>query len=192
MVLHILFWVGIICWLGFNLFTEIKIAIENKKNGKEKVEKKSKYIMLFTILLGLGIGIFISLKEDPQSWLQDFDFPRFISIPLVFSAFFLRFFSIQALNDFFSYDVEKKKNQRIVTTGPYRFIRHPAYLAELLGFLGIAFAFQNFIGGFFIFVFPLIAFLYRIQIEEKFLLENFGEEYALYQKKTKKIIPFVY
>jgi len=36
------------------------------------------------------------------------------------------------------------------------------------------------------------AFLYRIKIEEKALLEKFGQEYNDYMKKSKKLIPFIY
>jgi len=34
--------------------------------------------------------------------------------------------------------------------------------------------------------------LYRIGVEERMLIERFGDEYREYMKKTKKIIPFIY
>jgi len=34
--------------------------------------------------------------------------------------------------------------------------------------------------------------LYRIKIEEKMLIEKFGDEYRQYMEKTKKLIPFIY
>jgi protein-S-isoprenylcysteine O-methyltransferase Ste14 len=37
-----------------------------------------------------------------------------------------------------------------------------------------------------------IFFLFRIEIEEKMLIEAFGEEYKEYQRNTKKMIPYIY
>jgi protein-S-isoprenylcysteine O-methyltransferase Ste14 len=38
----------------------------------------------------------------------------------------------------------------------------------------------------------LVFLLIRIEIEEKMLIETFGEEYIEYQRNTKKIIPYIY
>jgi protein-S-isoprenylcysteine O-methyltransferase Ste14 len=38
----------------------------------------------------------------------------------------------------------------------------------------------------------LVGYLYRIKVEEKFMLEEFGDKYEEYKKRTKRLIPFVY
>ena len=37
-----------------------------------------------------------------------------------------------------------------------------------------------------------IILLFRIETEEKMLIEEFGEEYREYQRNTKKLIPYIY
>lgn len=41
-------------------------------------------------------------------------------------------------------------------------------------------------------ILTIIMLIVRVSIEEKMLLEQFGTEYEEYQKKTKKLIPFIY
>jgi protein-S-isoprenylcysteine O-methyltransferase Ste14 len=37
-----------------------------------------------------------------------------------------------------------------------------------------------------------LGYLYRIKVEEKFMHEQLGEDYSIYQEQTKRIIPLVY
>ena len=43
-----------------------------------------------------------------------------------------------------------------------------------------------------VFIPIILAFLYRINVEEKVLAEAFGEQYSDYIKRTKKLVPFIY
>jgi protein-S-isoprenylcysteine O-methyltransferase Ste14 len=189
MIFHVCFWILISLWLGFNLVTEIRLRFS--RSQEVIAEHHSKYIMLLLIVAGVISALILSFR-NPEHWYLPFDAVRKSALPLLLGAFILRVSAVKALNDFFSFDVQKKKDQKVVDWGPYRFVRHPAYLAELLGFSGIALAFGHFPGSLPAFFLPLCAFLYRIQIEERFMVENFGEEYKIYQGRTKKIIPFIY
>lgn len=84
-----------------------------------------------------------------------------------------------------------KPPEKLVTQGIYRHIRHPIYLAMLLYTVGIPLFFSSLYG--FLVTLGFIPFtLYRIRIEEKMLIDTFGDEYREYTKKTKKMIPFIY
>ena len=62
----------------------------------------------------------------------------------------------------------------------------------LLCFVGMGVAFENW-ASFCVLVLPIgAAFLYRMHVEEKALLETFGEEYAEYRKTTKRLVPGIY
>lgn len=85
-----------------------------------------------------------------------------------------------------------EKEHQLITNGVYKYIRHPMYL----GFLFIFFGYSLSLGSLFMtlvicFVFLLI-FKNRIDIEERLLLSEFGEEYANYMKRTKRLLPFLY
>nr|WP_312902037.1 isoprenylcysteine carboxylmethyltransferase family protein [Chryseobacterium taichungense] len=71
-------------------------------------------------------------------------------------------------------------------------IRHPSYAFSLVTSLGLGLYLNNWLSLLLAFIIPFIAFSYRITIEERTLIEQFGDEYLEYRKKTKKLIPFVY
>jgi protein-S-isoprenylcysteine O-methyltransferase Ste14 len=82
------------------------------------------------------------------------------------------------------------ENHKLVKDGPYKYVRHPLYLGEILRNFGVAIIFSSGIGVLFILV-GTILLLSRINMEEEMLLHAFGEEYKGY-KKTKKLIPCIY
>lgn len=85
-----------------------------------------------------------------------------------------------------------EENHQLITNGVYRFIRHPIYLGFLFMFFGYSLALGSLFMTFVIcFVFLLI-FKNRIDIEERLLLSEFGEEYADYMRRTKRLFPFLY
>jgi protein-S-isoprenylcysteine O-methyltransferase Ste14 len=58
--------------------------------------------------------------------------------------------------------------------------------------LGIGLALGNWLSVLALFGIPLLALLYRISVEEKTLLEHYGEEYREYRERTKRLIPGIY
>lgn len=79
----------------------------------------------------------------------------------------------------------------LVTTGPYRLIRHPIYLGFALLSMGEALAFRNWLACS-IALFGIVpSFVWRARAEERLLSHTFGEGYALYQNQTKMIIPYL-
>lgn len=84
-----------------------------------------------------------------------------------------------------------KENPELVTTGPYRFVRHPIYAGMLVAILGTTLL----AGGqwFLVFFFFLVYFgLFAVRKEEQFLSTQFPAEYPAYAKRTKRLIPFVW
>ena len=83
-----------------------------------------------------------------------------------------------------------KQGHELITTGPYRYVRHPIYTGMLLAILG-----SCIVGGrSWLIVFMVVcAFLiYSARTEERLLMQTFPHEYPEYKKKTKALIPFVW
>ncbi|WP_177188606.1 methyltransferase family protein [Alkalibacterium subtropicum] len=163
----------------------------NKNTNKENTEKKSKYIVLALILFGM-IGSFLFDQSVGAAFGLPFRGWRYLSIPLILTGVLVRFSAIRQLGSSFSVNVGVQKGTELEQDGLYKFIRHPSYTGEIIIFLGVSIAFFHPVSSLFAFVFPTSAILYRIHTEEKVLLTSFGEEYKKYQKRTKKIIPFIY
>lgn len=87
--------------------------------------------------------------------------------------------------------VSFQKDQELVTSGLYAYIRHPIYLGIMLMGAGTL-AIVNFsfvvIGT----ILVAISFFQRIKKEEELMTKHFPKEYAEYQRRTKKLIPFVW
>ncbi len=83
------------------------------------------------------------------------------------------------------------RNHQLVKDGLYKHIRHPIYLGEIVRNFGLVLIFSSIYGTLLIAA-ATILLPFRIRIEEKMLIQAFGDEYRQYQGKTKRIIPFIY
>ena len=83
----------------------------------------------------------------------------------------------------------QKADPELVTSGPYRFVRHPIYSGLLAGVLGTALA-TNLIGLIIVGVLGAY-FYYSASVEEKNLTATFPTAYPAYRTSTKMLIPFV-
>jgi protein-S-isoprenylcysteine O-methyltransferase len=104
----------------------------------------------------------------------------------------LRWLSVYYLGKEFSANVAIIEGHRLVTSGPYRYIRHPAYTGLLLVFLGLG-IYSNSIVGILTLSLPVFwAICNRIRVEESAMKAFFGVEYTMYREQTRKLIPYVY
>jgi len=89
-----------------------------------------------------------------------------------------------------SFVPQADEDMGFVTTGPYRFVRHPIYLGFSVMAMGQALAFSSW-PAFLILLSGIVpTFAWRAYAEERLLSRMFGRPYALYRKRTKIIIPY--
>jgi protein-S-isoprenylcysteine O-methyltransferase Ste14 len=82
------------------------------------------------------------------------------------------------------------RGQHLVRTGPYAVVRNPIYSGMALAVFGTALV-TGTLCGLVGFVLVLVALWQKGRMEERFLLAEFGDEYAAYQQEVKFLIPFV-
>jgi protein-S-isoprenylcysteine O-methyltransferase Ste14 len=95
----------------------------------------------------------------------------------------LREWSIWTLGKYFTVRVQVSEEAKLITQGPYKKIRHPAYTGSLLTFIGIPLAVGTWLGAFIALVIKMLAIEYRIHVEEEALKESFGTDYEEYKKE---------
>lgn len=115
-----------------------------------------------------------------------------VGLGLMVCGQFLRWWSIATLGHFFTVNVAIRTGHRVVTSGPYRLVRHPSYTAILLVYVGIGLCMGNILSIVAVMLPSIAALLYRMHIEESLLLSGLGEEYRAYMSRTKRLIPRLY
>jgi protein-S-isoprenylcysteine O-methyltransferase Ste14 len=94
----------------------------------------------------------------------------------------------QTLREYWSTVLQLRQSHRLITSGPYRHIRHPMYSALTLCFLSLAFVSAAW--PLLILVLGIVPFFYRVTIkEEEMLIGQFGDEYREYRKRTGRFVP---
>jgi protein-S-isoprenylcysteine O-methyltransferase Ste14 len=88
--------------------------------------------------------------------------------------------------------VAVQPGQAVVTRGPYRFVRHPAYTGVLLMFAGIGVSLGNLGSIVACVALPVAAILNRLRVEEPVLERELGEEYRQYARGKKRLVPGVW
>lgn len=115
-----------------------------------------------------------------------------LGLALLFAGIIIRGTAIHTLGKYFTGTVLIKKDHRLIRSGLYKHLRHPAYTGALLAHLGLGLAFSNWISlGLSVIPFSVAA-LYRMHVEERALREAFGEAYISYSRGTKRLIPKLY
>ena len=86
--------------------------------------------------------------------------------------------------------VTLKEDHRIIKSGPYGIVRHPIYTGIFFGLLAVVIV-RGEITGFIGLALFLAGIARKIQMEERLLVEHFGDEYRQYRKEVRALIPFV-
>ncbi len=99
----------------------------------------------------------------------------------------LRLHAIRVLGRFYSHYVREQEGHAIVDTGPYRWVRHPAYTGMLLAHAGVVGALFHPLAAALLVGWFLPAVVYRIRVEEGLLMQIEG--YPEYARGRKRLVP---
>ena len=132
---------------------------------------------------------FLSALWFPPVWRAP-NAAHFVGFSIFLLGVCYRLWAIWTLGQFYSHRVRILSQHRIVSSGPYRFTRHPAYAGMIILSAGVTIYFLNWV-TLCIFVFALVpAIVLRIGIEERVL---FGiEGYPEFAKRRKRLFPLVW
>jgi protein-S-isoprenylcysteine O-methyltransferase Ste14 len=118
-----------------------------------------------------------------------FDLLSILGIAVVLFGLYLHLRSRKELGKFCTSIPTIFKDHKLITTGPYSFVRHPAYLASFIVMIGFILISKSFVSLIFAFVIAMPFGFYKISVEEKMLQEKFGKKFEKYKKEVPLIIP---
>jgi protein-S-isoprenylcysteine O-methyltransferase Ste14 len=181
---------NIIATFGANVTTAKKgfrSAITSyKEKPKSLLQNVPVYFTVFT-LVALILGVFrLGVIEYKPEYLT----LRVVGLILYIIFTWVQIWSFKSLGEFYSQEILIYKNHDLIMKGPYKLLRHPQYLSQILVDIGGGLAVMSYM------LLPIalieIPFLImRALLEEKLLEKNFKEKFNEYKKKTGFIIPFI-
>lgn len=179
----------------FAAFAPFGIYYRARSVTHEKLDRwQEGALILFGLRLGavpMGAG-FLAWIINPR-WLDWAKVPlptwlRVVGLGVFLLGGALLVWTFRNLGSNLTDTVVTRRDHTLVTTGPYRFVRHPFYLAFMLSVLGLSLAASNwflFLAG----CIPLAFIAARTPIEEAKLIDRFGDEYRSYMKRTPRSVP---
>ena len=175
---------------GYYVKTHSKPEDATLKKRKEDVLSKA------AGLLGmLGFISVLAFVINPN-WLvfADLAFPvwlRWAGIGMAILGFVLLHWAQLTLGKSWSDTPRMMKEQTLITSGPYKFIRHPIYTSFILILGSTLFISANWSIGMAWIGMTVLEVVSRIRFEESLMLEYFGDEYRQYMKRTGGLLPKV-
>jgi protein-S-isoprenylcysteine O-methyltransferase Ste14 len=172
------------------------LAIEVVGAGRRRAEAtkrdRGSQIVIRICVIPSVVLLVLSPKIAPAAEIR----PPLVSVVVGLAIFSageaLRVWSKVALGRYFTYTVMTSGDQPVITTGPYRSLRHPSYTGILLIAIGAGAVWGNWLGLSVLTMMTLVGLVYRISVEEKALLEDLGDRYRTYAEHHKRLIPFVW
>jgi len=185
----------IILIIGFSyLYGFFEVFMNLRQRGKSTVtasgDKGSLWLLYALITVGYALSFSIGATRTGR--MNHWDAFFAVEVVLALTGLMIRVGSILTLGQYFTYSVAQAENHKLIETGLYKFIRHPGYLGQLMIFAGISISLSNWLAVLFMMIPVAIGYIYRIRVEEGFMVEQMGESYLNYQRRTKRIIPMIY
>jgi len=173
----------------------VVLVVPNEGRGYgegEKTVKRQKLVILILQIVPLLMVLFSPcLDRYSLGTFQESNTLRITGLILSLIGFWLMNWSVAVLGMQFSVDVTIQDGHQLITSGPYKYIRHPRYLGIILFLTGIPLVFRTWI-PLLIDVFLVLILLWRISDEEKLMRQEFKGEWDDYKKRSRALIPFIY
>ena len=179
-------------WVAFFFVTSWVARRERSAARGDNRDRGSKALIYFASAIGALCAFFapcflpsarIALPPEPVFW---------TAIAMFWAGVLMYLWAILTLGAFFRTSVQLLEGQRLVTRGPYRLLRHPAYTGGILLFAGIGLATGNWVSALAAPLAVALAYMWRIHVEEIALAERFGAEFEAQRKRTWAVIPLLW
>jgi len=156
---------------------------------KEEDETQKPLQNIFFIFFVIG---FIIPGLDYRFDLSDVPFYLVLIADLFVVFGFLLIFRVSKENSYASAIIEVSKNQKVISTGPYKIVRHPMYVGDIILLLFTPIALSSFWASIPFLICTPLFFVLRIKGEEEYLKKNLPG-YNEYCRKTRyRLIPYIW
>jgi protein-S-isoprenylcysteine O-methyltransferase Ste14 len=138
----------------------------------------------FAAAFALAYGHVLTLPH-PHVWLV-------AGLVIAWAGLLLRGWAVLTLGRSFTTVVQVKEGQQVVSSGPYRLVRHPSYLGLLMIFLGLGLALDDLASAVALVALSTVGLVRRIMVEEALLRAGLGDSYTEYSQDRARLFPGVW
>ncbi len=173
--------------------SEIVLGVVKRARGRDTVVRDRGSIILLWVVIGLSVpvGVVVQSRQFGRITVGSSHLVA-IALVLLVVGLLIRWMAIHTLGRLFNTNVALHDDHVIVRRGLYSKIRHPSYAGLLLAFVALGLALGNWL-SLAIVVIPVgLALGYRMRVEERALVEAFGQDYVDYMSATRRLVPWVY
>jgi protein-S-isoprenylcysteine O-methyltransferase Ste14 len=192
-IFRLIFALLVITILGTRLYGHLKADNFREQKRSYDEGQVTRIVRPLPILVGIASVLYIGAPHlmawsavDLPLWL------RFASLPLGLLVIVGMGWVQTSLSKNFSSKLEIRDDHTLITSGPYRWVRHPMYTAVIALFVAIFLLTANWFIGLGGLLMVLAVILTRTPKEEAMLLETFGNAYQEYMQRTPRYIPRVF
>lgn len=166
-----------------------------KKHTSQKEKKKDKLAMLGIALEGAGFAIVFSVRRAAYTDLVSMNMTAEIILTtfiffIAIGSVWLALAAIRKLGKQWDVNARIIEEHELITTGPYRIVRHPIYT----GMFGLLIITGYSMTHLWVYLLAIVLFIVgtvlRIRVEERLLIQHFGEKYKNYKLQVPALIPF--
>jgi len=182
---------GVVMVFALSTLLLLFIPLELFSEGTKEVRRQRWLTFLALGTVG-GLCWYLPYADRRELFVwPESDLLRYSGLAATVLGMAIRIAGMWQLGQLFSGFVTLQPEHHLITTGCYRWVRHPIYSGSLLAFAGFLLVFRS---KLVLIAAPayLIGTLLRIADEEKLFAETFGEAFARYRTRTWRLIPFVY
>ncbi len=172
------------------LFFELRQAT-NSRADAVRHDRGSRLVLRFAVLVGVVLTVALP-RWVPGATIRPVALVVWIGLVLVWCGVALRIWSFRTLGRYFTFTVQTSDDQPVITSGPYRVLRHPGYAGIVLAVIGLGLFTRNYLSLVALTVAVTCGLVYRIQVEEQALVAALGEKYRRYAESHRRLVPFIW
>ena len=183
--------------IGAGAFTELAATYYRRRDlfrtgrTRSPADRGTKQVVVIALVGAIFASVFVArvsaLRAGANTWAT-----LGLGVAVLAAGEGMRVWAVMTLGRFFRREVTIVSGQTVVESGPYRFVRHPAYLGDLLIAFGFGLAWGSWVGAAVALVIAFVGHLPRIRVEEQLLREALGEPYEEYASRHARLLPGVW
>jgi protein-S-isoprenylcysteine O-methyltransferase Ste14 len=187
-VINVIVQLTIAVWLTL----EAGLLIRDRVRGKGSAARDRGTLWLNVVIITAAVvaaGILTGVLQNAAAWQFGSAGLSVAGLLVMWAGLAVRIWAIVVLGRSFRMTVEVDTGQKVIDSGPYRWVRHPSYTGVLLLMAGLSLVYGDWPALAILLVLPAGVLIHRIFVEEAVLTEVMGRAYTDYAARTKRLVP---